>query len=157
MKNKLVWSAIILGAIVILVAIFVWPVRENWWQKYQTNKILREYATLDRAYQNDNYGSTTPEGTLELFVEALKKSDADLASNYFVPEKKEFGLTQVKEIISNDRIDEVVRELENYKDKHYLNNNMAFVFSTYYQAEKVWSETKLRLNKYSQKWLIESL
>jgi hypothetical protein len=43
---------------------------------------------LAAKYRADNYGSTTPEGTLSMFVEALKKGDADLASKYFIAEKQ---------------------------------------------------------------------
>ncbi|MFA5001266.1 MAG: hypothetical protein WC531_03560 [Candidatus Paceibacterota bacterium] len=118
---------------------------------------MREYATLDEAYRNDNYGSTTPEGTLALFVEALKQGDANLASKYFVVEKRDSGLAQIEMIIKNNRIKEVEEELQNYKEKHFSSDMMACVFSTYYLKEEAWSETNFRLNKYSQKWLIESL
>ncbi|MCX6713260.1 MAG: hypothetical protein NTY66_03585 [Candidatus Vogelbacteria bacterium] len=45
-------------------------------------------AILAKAYRADTYGSTTPEGTLALFIDALKKGDADLAAKYFVVEKQ---------------------------------------------------------------------
>ena len=156
MKKKLIIGVVII-AVIILGVIFVGPRWGNWWQRYQANKILREYATLDEAYRNDSYGSSTPEGTLALFVDALKQGDAELASKYFVVEKRELGFSQIKTIIKNNRTKEVVRELQNYKDKHLSDDMKDCIFSTYYQEEKVWSETNLRLNKYSQKWLIESL
>lgn len=157
MKKTWIWSGVIVLIIIGLFFVFIWPMGESWRQKYLAHQILSEYAALDNAYRTDPYGSTTPEGTLELFVSALKKGDADLASNYFLPEKKEVGLSQTKMIIANNRTTEVAKELENYKDRHYINNEMTFVMATYYQEEKAWSETTLKLNKYSQKWLIESL
>ena len=50
-------------------------------KEYQ--KILK----LKKLYENDHYGGKTPEETLALFVEALKKKDYKLAAKYYVPEK----------------------------------------------------------------------
>ena len=52
------------------------------------NDWLKLPDILAEKYKADNYGSTTPEGTLALFVEALKRGDAELAAKYFIPEKQ---------------------------------------------------------------------
>ena len=43
--------------------------------------------------KQDNYGGETPEETLDLYIQALEKSDFELASKYFVlkDQKKELG------------------------------------------------------------------
>ncbi|MEK7115422.1 MAG: hypothetical protein AAB862_00545, partial [Patescibacteria group bacterium] len=46
------------------------------------------YKNLDEVYKKDTYGGATPEETLALFIDALKKGDTDLAAKYFVPEKQ---------------------------------------------------------------------
>ncbi|MEK7143610.1 MAG: hypothetical protein AAB756_02155, partial [Patescibacteria group bacterium] len=43
------------------------------------------YKNLDEVYKKDTYGGATPEETLALFIDALKKGDTDLAAKYFVP------------------------------------------------------------------------
>jgi len=111
---------------------------------------------LNERYKNDNYGSTTPEGTLALFVEALKGEDVVLASNYFVPEKRKQmeeelqaglesgGVTTLIEISKKDMkgsyLDEVRYELDTFNKNNESEYSFIFI-----------------LNKYTQKWLIESL
>ena len=52
-------------------------------------KALKELEALEKAYQEDTYGGATPEETLQLFIDALKAGDIDLASKYFLPEDRE--------------------------------------------------------------------
>jgi len=40
------------------------------------------------AYQEDTHGGGTPEETLQLFIDALKSGDIELASKYYIPEKQ---------------------------------------------------------------------
>lgn len=39
--------------------------------------------------RQDTYGSTTPQGTFDLFVAALERGDTDLAAKYFVYDRQE--------------------------------------------------------------------
>ncbi len=55
------------------------------WQK-QTDAFQ---AALSKPYREDTYGGKTPEETWEMFLDALKKGDVELASKYVVPEKRE--------------------------------------------------------------------
>ena len=164
MKNKYIrWGGVIL---VIIVAFFVYryvgdkmafaridkggePTRARQYIAYEKNLIDR--------YKNDIYGSPTPEGTLAQFVEALKKEDVTLAANYFIPEKVKQMEEDLKIIVSNKRADEVAKEMSNYEEKNCLGYMAKCTFSTYYVEKKAWSHTELILNKYTQKWLIESL
>ena len=54
--------------------------------EYQAQKYFED---LKRQYEQDTYGGDTPEETLQLFIDALKKGDTELASKYFVVEKQE--------------------------------------------------------------------
>src|SRR3989338_5875636 len=52
------------------------------------NKQLAVYEKAEKAYVEamtaDTYGGKTPQETLDLFVDALKKGDIELASKYFL-------------------------------------------------------------------------
>ncbi|MBI2055732.1 MAG: hypothetical protein HYT42_02460, partial [Candidatus Sungbacteria bacterium] len=48
--------------------------------EYRVEKGLKE---LERQYREDKYGGDTPEETLRLFIDALKRGDVELASRYF--------------------------------------------------------------------------
>lgn len=55
-----------------------------------------ESAALEAQYRADNYGGTTPEETLRLFIEALERKDYVLASKYFVVENQAAELEENK-------------------------------------------------------------
>src|SRR3989338_4901299 len=52
------------------------------------NKQLAVYEKAEKAYVEamtaDTYGGKTPQETLDMFVDALKKGDVELASKYFL-------------------------------------------------------------------------
>ncbi len=77
----------------------------------------RELRKLTKLYKSDHYGGKTPEETLRLFVEALKKKDYKLAAKYYVPEKWEWAEEEMKKWLSNEKA--VSKFLEAYD-----NNNM---------------------------------
>ena len=76
---------------------------------------LQDLKKLEKAYAEDTYGGETPEETLRLFIDALKKGDTDLAAKYFVldvqPERRE-GLAKIKE---KGLLEEMVKDLEGAK------------------------------------------
>ena len=51
----------------------------DWWN---ARKAQNEYEALKKLYEEDTYGGKTPEETLALFIDALKKGDTDLAAKY---------------------------------------------------------------------------
>ena len=153
MKKTLVILGVV-GAVILVV--FGWLTQGFWWRKYQENKILREYAALENAYKNDPYGGSTPEETLALFIDALKKGDAELASNYFIPEKREEYKKAVTNWIRLGKNNDIATQLANVNNNRRPN-------SAEYQMSAVGLNNiaslivNFRENKYTEKWLIESL
>ena len=66
---------------------------------------IRETERLERKYERmlkaDHYGGKTPEETLKLFVEALKKKDYKLAAKYYLPWKQKEAEKDLKDWIEN--------------------------------------------------------
>lgn len=62
------------------------------YENYQGDKFEAQtakfQAALEQPYKDDTVGGKTPEETWSMFLEALKKGDADLASKYFAVEKQ---------------------------------------------------------------------
>ncbi len=54
--------------------------------QYKYKQALEEYI---KPYKEDFVGGDTPEETVDLFIEALKKGDYELASRYFVVDEQE--------------------------------------------------------------------
>ncbi len=73
------------------------------------NQVTTEYwnaqqrliAEREAAYRADQYGASTPEETLRLFVEALERKDYVLASKYFVVEEQEHQLSYMQSGVAN--------------------------------------------------------
>src|SRR3989344_5009646 len=63
----------------------------GYWRYYDSPdyKKLKQLEELRDKYMADTYGGNTPEETLQLFIDALKKGDTELASKYFVLDKQE--------------------------------------------------------------------
>jgi len=148
---------IILGVIIIIIlTIFGWLTRDFWWQKYQQNKVLREFTALENAYKDDTYGGATPEETLALFIDALKKGDAELASKYFVPEKRE---EYKKAMINWTRLgknNDIANQLANV-DNNKKPNSSEYQMSAVGLNNIASLIVNFRENEYTKKWLIESL
>ena len=91
-RSKFVSQALIFLGIVVLAGA-LWLA----WDKYlspdaryarEMEQSYGQYQEWENSYKeaiaNDTYGGSTPEETLELFIEALEREDVDLASKYFL-------------------------------------------------------------------------
>ena len=144
------------------------------WERYlspqakanrETQKNYEKYLTWQKNYEKamteDTFGGKTPEETLQMFIEALKKEDIELASKYFIleddgqpdPKWKE-GLIKTKE---TGKLLEVIGLLSKAKsDLEAISNKEDFKFATY-ENSKLKAYINLEFNKYSGVWKIESL
>ncbi|MGB9681171.1 MAG: hypothetical protein ACPLXL_01350 [Minisyncoccia bacterium] len=67
--------------------------------------------TQEEQYQKDIYGGKTPEETYQMFLEALKKEDIDLATKYFLFEKQEEYKKLLESIKRNGQWEEMLKDL----------------------------------------------
>ena len=84
-KKKLIWAGIILA--VLILSVIGW----QYWQYthstyYQQMKAVKE---LEKLYADDTMGGKTPEETLALFLDAVKKEDFELARQYAIYDGRE--------------------------------------------------------------------
>lgn len=85
-------------------------------------KALREFEELEKLYAEDTYGGETPEETLQLFIDALKAGDIELASKYFVIEKQEEWESNLHKINDNGFLQEMVSDLNRSKDRYKISD-----------------------------------
>ncbi len=78
----------------------------------QEQDAMRRLEAIEQEYQNDTYGGTTPEETLRLFIDALKKEDIDLAAKYFVIDRQEKRYGDLIELKTENRLKDVIDRLE---------------------------------------------
>lgn len=128
-------------------------------ENYQ--KYLEWQANYEKAMKEDTYGGKTPEETLQMFIEALKKEDIELASKYFIldengnPDPKWIdGLKKTRE---EGKLQEIATLLLKAKpDLKARSYDEDFKFSVYENGE-LKAYINLEFNKYSGIWKIESL
>ena len=106
-SKKLIWGGIILA--VLILAVIGWQywqyINSPYYQQVKAVKILEEMAK-----ESDKWGGKTPEETVALFRDAIKKGDFELASKYGREELIKPKLEQLK---ASGKIDVLINGLEN--------------------------------------------
>lgn len=130
-------------------------------------KYLAWQENYEKAMKEDTFGGKTPEETLQLFIEALKKEDVELASKYFALEdnlndpdyltrkKWEEGLRKAKE---ENRIEEIINILSRAiptKDQEISRDT--FWFSIYDGKGEITQLIEMIFNHQSRVWKIVNI
>ena len=85
--------------------------------KLEAWKYQRLVEKMQAPYKNDKYGGKTPEETFDLFLEALRKEDVELASKYFVIKKQDEWKKTLEKYKNNNLLAGLINELQvNRKD-----------------------------------------
>ena len=124
----------------------------------QEQEMVQKVKEIQKQYQNDTYGGDTPEETLQLFVEALKKGDTDLASKYFVIDEQEDQRQKLERIKVKGFLDKMVRDVEKLDNKYTLRegDKNQFIFETYNDKKELVLQADL-IRGTNGKWKIQSL
>jgi len=114
------------------------------------------YKNLDELYKKDTYGGATPEETLALFIEALKKGDTELAAKYFVLEKQKEEAGELLVGKNNGVLNLLIGDLE----KEKIGSNFSegkYRFVTHDNNNNAEFQFDLVFNPFTKVWKIESL
>ena len=151
--------------VLIVVVVAGWAVYYFWLgasvpQDYQQGmSFIENYEKLMR---EDIYGGKTPEETLKLFVEALKKEDVELASKYFMLDdegSRERWVERLGELKEKKLLEQMAEDIEK-KAKPDLESRLYesdFNFVVLKEDGSIGAEINMELNKFSGLWKIESL
>jgi N-acetylneuraminic acid mutarotase len=155
-KKLIKIGAIVLGGFFILYLILMGP---ELWRSYKWQKAVDDYEeAMRKPYKEDIYGGKTPEETWQMFLDALKKGDIDLASKYYDVEHQENGKIKLEELKNSAKLQNWIRELETLeKDQNQSSQNRAYYSYRYYDKQTqryLWSTTIFYLNPYTQVWKI---
>lgn len=124
--NKHFWKFLI-GFFAIMFAGFFYLVWANNYHNFSQQKSGEQYLKdLEKAYKNDTYGGKTPEETLALFIDALKKGDIDLAAKYMLIEEQEKILSDLQEAKNGGRLNQVAQNLSLAKLSSRDDNSATF-------------------------------
>lgn len=116
---------------------------------------LEEYK---QAMSKDTYGGKTPEETLQLFVDALKKGDTELASKYFVLDKQKEMANDLKQGIESGGADTLIDYYSNGSiEKTYFDVDGSYEFEILKEKNQPGFIINFLINKATNLWKIESL
>lgn len=123
-------------------------------------KYLNVQNKYEAAMKADTYGGKTPEETLGMFIDALKKGDVELASKYFALREDGSGnpqwLEELKEKETSGKLEEIINLLSRAKSAGSSIENH-YGFEILDNLGESTADIGLSFNIYSQVWKIESL
>ena len=161
MKNKILLTALVLMVIAVITS-GVWYKNKKQFDPSvnpRTFKTAAEfenfYKNLEEVYKNDTYGGATPEETLQLFIDALKKGDTDLAVKYFIPEKQKEEGEKLRIGKEKNNLDFLLGFLEKAGYGKQIREGVYQMAVA--QDGKAIMSFDFVLNKYTSKWKIESI
>ena len=152
LKNILKFSFVGLG-IAAVGAAAIYGV--DYW-RYKTSpeyQLKQEYERMEKAYAEDMYGGNTPEETLQLFIDALKKGDTNLAAKYFVLDRQEEQRLDLAKMKQKNLLDEMIKDLK--KTKSTVKSDTAYF--TLIRENDLPSELIMHKNSLTNKWKIIEL
>ena len=153
LKNVLKFLGIGLGIVALGVGA-LFGIRYLQYRNSPEYQALAEMKKLEKAYAQDPYGGETPEETLRLFIDALKKGDTDLAAKYFVLDAQPEWVEGLKKIKEKELLDEMVKDLERTKPYRSQAENQIFFTVGNENGEAI---TTIDLVKIYGRWKIRDL
>lgn len=125
--NRHFWKFLVGFLVIMAVGFFllVWANTYHDGKNSDESKAEKYLKDLKKAYDEDTYGGKTPEETLQLFIDALKKGDIDLAAKYFVVEKQGEWTDELKNTKETEGLDLIIAEAQKLKLSKN-NGNRAF-------------------------------
>ncbi|MDP3704503.1 MAG: hypothetical protein Q8R24_01165 [Legionellaceae bacterium] len=121
-------------------------------QMREAERIIKE---LKRQEREDPYGGVTPEETLQLFIEALKKGDTDLAAKYFVFDLQKKWKDKLDEAKNKGLLDKAISDLERAEKSKVTDKEAYFVVVN--EKNIVSMEIIMVPNPHNGKWKILEL
>jgi len=140
-KSLIIGTLVIIVALVLVIIFYYFNPNLNKIKKFSQEQELTEQYLQSQIleHQKDQYGGKTPEETYQLFLEALKKEDIDLATKYFILEKQDEYKKLFQEIKNSGNWQMMMADLlkpENQKGE-YLNENWYIIRVTNDKGELV--------------------
>lgn len=91
---------------------------------------------LEKAYREDQYGGNTPEETLQLFIDALKKGDTDLAAKYFIIDEQEKWSGKLKDLANQSKLNILIEDIEKAVLEKSEDGIVVFGYDKYFEGGK---------------------
>ena len=107
----------------VLLILFLAPKAASWYEGWKDVQFQKKVEGVRKEMYDtamaDTYGGKTPQETLQMYIEAVEKGDYELASKYFVEEKREENLNELQALKAKDNLSwllGVIKLAESYSD-----------------------------------------
>ncbi|MDP3991823.1 MAG: hypothetical protein Q8P66_02935 [Candidatus Colwellbacteria bacterium] len=170
LKKSNFWKFLIAFAAIILLVLggyWLWnnrlspEAKESREMQANYDRAIAHQQQFEEAMRSDTYGGKTPEETLQLFIDALRKDDIELAYKYFIlkedgnrdPKWRE-ALVKTKDAGKlQEAVDLLSRAKSDLNERSY-EKDFKFVVR---EGNEIKAYVDLELNEYSGVWKIERL
>lgn len=123
--------------------------------KNQNILTVKTPAKEERTDRFSDFGGTTPEETLKLFILALEKNNLALAAKYFIPENRETVSEDLTRLDRSNFLGDLISDLKNVKSGR-LKNATHYYFEVTDGNDQTTTELELFKNQKGL-WKIISL
>ncbi len=168
-KHFFIFTSIFLGILILIAGgYYSWENYLSPSARYarQSEANYQKYLDLQQKYEAamkaDTYGGATPQDTLNLFIEAIKNGNVDLASNYFLLDddgtRNALIKQNIQKIINENQTNKLLSIINNLQPSSRDTGSPDIKeFVTLDQKGFVDYSITLKLNKYSNIWKIENM
>ena len=131
---------------------------KQWYEGYLsfTKRVVDLQDRFLEMGKMDDFGGATPQETFDVFVEALKAGDIDLASEYFVFNKREQIFKELSVGKENGVLELLIDDLDKDKKEYYILEDH-FRYRTYDEDNVAEFSFDLQFNESTKVWKMESL
>lgn len=133
---------------------------DNWKANRVYDRVMEAQKMIEDAYRNDTYGGKTPQETLDLFVEALRAGDIELASKYFALDdnlSRGQWLQFLYEVKNSGKLETMANDISLYARPMPSSYEGDYSFALFNDDGIVEVLIDMELNPISKVWKIESL
>ncbi|MBI2587941.1 DUF4878 domain-containing protein [Candidatus Azambacteria bacterium] len=111
---------------------------------------------LERPFREDPYGGNTAEETRQIFLEALRKGDIELAVKYFAPDRQERWRKNLLSIKAAGKFEEMISDLSRAEVEPKLSSDTLVIYEIVDQENLVIGQIKI-FKSLNGKWKIDSI
>ncbi len=162
-NSKKIWAVVVVVIIAVVLGIWLYKTEKPFDPSVDTGTFTKAeqfddyYKNLSEVYKKDTYGGKTPEETLQLFIDALKKGDTDLAAKYYIPEKQKKELESLLQNKAKGFLETYIKIIDSKKTGVGFVDNLTYEFDFFDENNKQVHTGRLTLNNSTKIWKIESL
>ena len=154
-----------IALVIFIIFVIFWVARAGYfgYRGYKWRQQTKAFEdALTKPLREDTYGGKTPEETWAMFLDALKKGDAELASKYFIVDKQEAWRITIQDTKAAKKLDLVIDNLSRglIRDDNNIVKTDAYYYYQYINAktrQKKNSSVVFTFNNYTNIWKISVL